>query len=72
MCEKQIQQIDWSNKKWKLGTIGKCSNRTAVSDVRGSFTGNEKVQLNADLFNTNQEDNKIEDNVYNETLGMTT
>lgn len=55
-----------------MGTIGKCSNRTAVSDVRGSFTGNEKVQLNADLFNTNQEDNKIEDNIYDETLGMTT
>lgn len=55
-----------------MGTIGKCSNRAAVSDVRGSFTGNEKVQLNADLFNTNQEDNKIEDNIYNETLGMTT
>ena len=55
-----------------MGTIGKCSNGTAVSDVRGSFTGNEKVQLNADLFNTNQEDNKIEDNIYNETLGMTT
>ena len=61
----QIKSEDWE--PWK------CSHRTDDSDVRNSFTGNEKVQLNADLFNTiDQEDNKIENNIYDETLGMTT
>ena len=59
----QIESENWE--AWK------CSDRTDFSDVRNSFTGNEKVQLNAGLFDTDQEDNKIEDKFYDETLGMT-